>query len=105
MEENLQPAAAALAERFSAQVREFRGDTSLTLASESIVAACRALRDEYGFDMLSYETAVDYWPQLEPRFHVVYQVRSIQNNLLLSMRVPVSGMNPSVPTIEGIYPN
>lgn len=105
MEEKLQPAVAALVERFSAQVHEFRGETTLTLSGDNIVAACRALRDEHGFDLLSDETAVDYWPQQEPRFHVVYQVRSIQNNLLLSLRVPVSGLNPSLPTIEAVFPN
>jgi NADH-quinone oxidoreductase subunit C len=105
MEENLQPAVAALAERFSAQVQEFRGETTLTLAVENVVAACRVLRDEFGFDLLADETAVDYWPQQEPRFHIVYQIRSIQKDLLLSLRVPVSALSPCVPTIEGIFPN
>ncbi len=42
---------------------EFRGDVSFILALEHIVAACTALRDEFGFELLSELTAVDYWPQ------------------------------------------
>jgi NADH-quinone oxidoreductase subunit C len=105
MEEKLGPVAMALSERFSAQALEFRGEVTLILPPENLPAACRALRDEFGFDLLADETAVDYWPQEEPRFHVVYQIRSIPDNLLVSLRVPLSGQNPCLPTIEGIYPN
>src|SRR4030067_2116879 len=90
----------ALVERFQAPVSEFRGEVTLALRTEVIVEACRTLRDEFGFDLLSDETAVDYWPQQEPRFHVVYQVRSLRHNLILTLRVPVPGTTPTVPTIE-----
>jgi NADH-quinone oxidoreductase subunit C len=105
MDEKLGPAVNALAEQLGAPVSEFRGDVTLTLAPAAIVEACRILRDEFGFEMLSAETAVDYWPQQEPRFHAVYQLRSIRHDLILTLRVPVSGTSPSLPTIEGIYPN
>jgi NADH-quinone oxidoreductase subunit C len=63
------------------------------------------LRDEHNFDFLEEETAVDYWPELEPRFHVVYQVYSIEKQIRLGLRVPVSALSPNVPTVEGVYPN
>jgi len=105
MNEQLLPAVNALAGRFTATASEFRGETTLMVPSEQLVAACQTLRDEFDFNLLESETAVDYWPQQEPRFHVVYQVYSLRGNLRLCLRVPVSGMHPSVPTIEGIYLN
>jgi NADH-quinone oxidoreductase subunit C len=105
MNEELKSVVAAIAERFGASAREFRDETSLEISGDHIVLACQVLRDEFGFEYLADETAVDYWPQQEPRFHVVYQLRSLQHNLILSLRMPVSGTNLSVPTITGIYPN
>ena len=40
------------------------------------MAACQALRDEFDFELLTEETAVDYWPEQAPRFQVVYRLRS-----------------------------
>jgi NADH-quinone oxidoreductase subunit C len=96
--------AASLKERFGADVSEFRGQVCLTLAPQHILPACQALRDEFGFDMLSDETAVDYETS-EPRFHVVYQLYSLKQNQRLSLRVPVSGQEPRLPSIVGVYPN
>src|SRR3972149_4371658 len=72
MNEQLQPAVNALAGRFTATASEFRGETTLMVPSEQLVAACRTLRDEFGFNLLEDETAVDYWPQQEPRFLMPY---------------------------------
>jgi NADH-quinone oxidoreductase subunit C len=105
MREQLQPVATALAERFGAEIQEFRGDVTLMISSGQLVPTCQALRDEFGFDFLEEETAVDYWPAQEPRFHVVYQVYSIKKHLRLGLRVPVSALSPSIPTLEGVYPN
>ncbi len=55
--------------------------------------------------MLEAETAVDYWPQTTPRFHVIYQLYSTKNNIQLRIRVHLDGNAPSLPTIEGVYPN
>jgi NADH-quinone oxidoreductase subunit C len=105
MKEKLQLVVSALAERFGAEVREFRGDITLVVSPAQIVEVLTLLRDEHNFDFLEEETAVDYWPELEPRFHVVYQVYSIENQIRLGLRVPVSALSPNVPTVEGVYPN
>lgn len=105
MNENIQPAIQTLSARCQAVVNEFRGAPSLTIASEQIVAACTILRDEFGFEMLVDETAVDYWPAQTPRFHLVCQLRSIRHNLLLELRVPADGNGPLLPTLTGVYPN
>lgn len=105
MNPKLQSAVNALVERFNAEEREFRGDFTLIIDKGKIVEACRNLRDEFGFEMLKGLTAVDYWPQEEPRFHVLYLLHSLTNKIRLSLRVPLNGHAPSVPTVEGIYSN
>jgi NADH-quinone oxidoreductase subunit C len=105
MVEQLQEITKTLAGRYSAEVTEFRGQVSLLVASEKIVDISRSLRDEFGFDMLAAQTAVDYWPEQAPRFHVIYQFLSLTKNLRIGLRVPLNGNTPSLPTIEGIFPN
>lgn len=104
MDGKTQAAASALQERFGAQLQEFRGEVTLLVASERILEAMRALRDEFGFDHLVDVTAVDYWPQETPRFHVVYQLRSIDQALILCLRSPLDGNAPSHPSVESVYP-
>ncbi len=94
-----------MAGRFSIEASQFRGETSLTVMPDQIVDVCRSLRDEFSFDMLSGQTAVDYWPEQEPRFHLIYQLYSLAENLRLRLRVPLNGNAPSLSTIEEIYPN
>jgi len=94
-----------LKERFGVESSEFRGQVSLSVAPEHIVELCLTLRDEFGFERLASETAVDYWPQQEPRFHLVYQLHSFQYNDRVSIRVPVPGRSPSIPTIVPVYIN
>lgn len=89
----------------SATVSEFRGEVTVTMPAGSLITALTRLRDEFKFDMLEAETAVDYWPQAAPRFHVVYQLYSMEKNLQLRVRVPLDGNAPTLPTIEPIYPN
>ncbi len=92
-------------ERFGAGVYEFRGEVSVILPAEHIVEACRSLRDDYNFELLSEETAVDYWPQQTPRFHVVYRLRSLKHNAIIGLRVPLDGNAPSMPSITSVYAN
>ncbi len=94
-----------LVERYNAGVEEFRGDTTLTINVDQIIALCRTLRDEESFEMLIDETAVDYWPQETPRFYIVYQIRSVSRNLILCLRVPLDGNEPVAPSLVDIYPN
>ncbi len=94
-----------MADRFKIEASEFRGETSLTVMPDQIVEVCRSLRDDFNFDMLSAQTAVDYWPEQEPRFHLIYQLHSLPENVRVRLRVPLNGNVPSLPTIEGVYPN
>ncbi|MFZ5809476.1 MAG: NADH-quinone oxidoreductase subunit C [Chloroflexota bacterium] len=105
MGEHLSKTIEEMQKRFQAQKSEFREELTLWLKREQILDACLALRDEYGFNMLADETAVDYWPEEAPRFHIVIQLYSYPHNERLTLRVPLDGNAPSMPTLEGIYPN
>jgi NADH-quinone oxidoreductase subunit C len=104
MAASLQTVISVLEQRFQAQDCPFCGDLSVLLAAQHLTEAARTLRDEFGFDMLADLTASDYWPA-EPRFHVIYTFNSLGGRQRISLRVPVDGESPSLPTIEGLYPN
>lgn len=91
--------------RYGVDVQEFRGEVTLITSPDRLIELCKLLRDEFAFDMLENETVVDYWPQQEPRFHMVYQLYSYQLNFTLNLRIPLNGNAPVVSTLEGVYPN
>jgi NADH-quinone oxidoreductase subunit C len=91
--------------QFEAGRYEFRGETSLIVRPDQIVAAASALRDQYHFEMLVEETAVDYWPEQTPRFHIVYRMRSVQHKALVGVRVPLDGSSPTAPSLVSVYAN
>ena len=105
MDKALKPVVQELTKEFEAQESEFRNRVSLLVAPEKIVAFAQALRDKHHFEQLSSLTAVDYWPELTPRYHIVYQFNSYKKKVRLEARVPLEGNDPSVDTIEGVYPN
>ncbi len=105
MREEILPVAVELKERFQAGIYDFRGELSLIVQPGDIVEVTRLLRDEYHFEMLAEETAVDYWPEQEPRFHTVYRLRSLERNAMIGLRVPLNGNAPSMPSITGVYAN
>ena len=104
MDNQLKPIIEQLEKTFGVEATETHGDASLVISREKIVAACEKVK-ELGFDLMSTMTAVDYWPEQDPRFHVVYEFTSTTKNLRLSVRVPVPGVNPSLPTVSHIYRN
>ena len=92
----------ALQQRFGGETGEYAGDPRIILSADVILQAAAALRNEFGFEFLSALTAVDYWPELEPRFHLVYQFSSLANNCRLEVRVPVAEED-IVPSISEEY--
>ena len=102
MDNKLQLIVEELQKEFGVTASEYRRAVSLVLPAEKIVAACQKMQ-ALGFELLSALTAVDYWPQEQPRFHVVYEFTSVSKNLRLEIRVPVPGINPTVPTVSHIY--
>jgi len=104
MDKKLQTILQKLEKEFGVSASEYRGDVSLVVPAEKIVAACEQIQGQ-GFELLSAMTAVDYWLEENPRFHVIYQFTSVSKNLSLTLRVPVPGINPSLPTVSHIYRN
>ena len=51
-----------------------RGEMTLTVERESVIAACEALKAA-GYNFLEDVTAVDWYPS-EPRFEIVYHILS-----------------------------
>jgi len=105
MEDFLENACAAIQERFHAERRDFRDEVTLFLSAEHNIEALAVLKNEFQFEMLLDITAVDYWPQEKPRFHILYRLYSISRNLRLLLRMPLDGNDPSIPTAEVVYKN
>ncbi len=104
MDKKLQTIVEKLEKDCGAIASEYRGDVSMVILAEKIVEACQQVQGQ-GFELLSAMTAVDYWPEEAPRFHVLYQFTSVSKNLVLTLRVPVPGVNPSLPTVSHLYRN
>jgi NADH-quinone oxidoreductase subunit C len=82
-------------QRFGAEImaaENLHGQDVVTVSREAALAVLRALRDEpdFGFDFLIDLTALD-WFGREPRFEVVYQLKSTAHNSRLRVKVPVPG--------------
>ena len=103
MDKKLETIVQALQENFGVTFEEFRGEVHAFVKVENIVTALTLLRDKYDFELLSAMTAVDYWPQVSPRFHVIYQLSSLARNLTLQLRVPLEDGEPHIPTATGLY--
>jgi NADH-quinone oxidoreductase subunit C len=103
MEKSLEPIVKDLQDKFGATFEEFRGEVQCMVKPEHIVEALTTLRDAHQFELLSVLSAVDYYPQTSPRFHVVYQLNSLAKNLSVQIRVPVNGDQPKVPTVANVY--
>jgi NADH-quinone oxidoreductase subunit C len=103
MDNKLEKIVQALQKDFDATFEEFRNEAHVFVKPEQIVDVVTSLRDVHEFELLSAMTAVDYWPQEEPRFHVIYQLTSIAKNLSIQIRVPVAATSPVVPTVTGVF--
>jgi NADH-quinone oxidoreductase subunit C len=101
----LETVSQVMQQRFAAVPRLNRGQTSIQLPGVNLVDAAQVLRDTFGFEMLMDITAVDYWPDVENRFHVIYQLYSLQHNFRLTLRVSIDGRDPRLATLEKLYPS
>lgn len=93
-----------LKESFSAAVLdvvEHRGETSVTVKKEDIVAICSYLKEQ-GFNFLTDLTAVDRLGQA-PRFTVVYQLQNLSSKERLRLKCPVEENSASIETVSGVW--
>ena len=81
--------------------RTMKGDfLSLDIESTNLVAVCRFLRDQLGFDLLSCISGVDMLDHLE----TVYHVRSTVRGQLLQLKVRLDHEKPEVDSVTSVWP-
>jgi len=86
----------------------YRGDDTLVVDAAKIFDVMKTLRDdpELAMTMLVDLTAVDYLGR-EPRFEVVYHLRSFKSGARLRVKAPVAepedGSNPSIDSIDSLW--
>ena len=86
----------------------YRGDDTLVVDAGKIFDVMKTLRDdpELAMTMLVDLTAVDYLGR-EPRFEVVYHLRSFKSGARLRVKAPVAepedGSNPSIDSIDSLW--
>ena len=105
MNSHLQSAVEAIQKKYNAESTSFRDQITLYIDQDKIIPACKMLRDEYSFDILTDETAVDYWGRKEPRFEIIYQLHCRDHDLRLFLRTSASEEDPVVPSMTEIFPN
>ena len=81
---------------------EFRGETTLTVSCEKIVAACEFLKKEGGFDMLTDLSGVDNYGE-DPRYEVDYLLYSLAQRCYLRLKVRVSEDDMVVDSVTGVW--
>lgn len=89
---------------FSASVLdvvEHRGETTVTVKKEDIVAVCRFLKEQ-GFNFLTDLTAVDLLDR-KPRFMMVYQLQNLSSKERLRLKSPVEESDARIETVSGVW--
>src|SRR5579875_3429758 len=78
-----------------------KGDfLSLEVKRENLVAVCRFLRDQLGFDLLVCISGVDMLDHLE----TVYHLRSTTRGQLLQLKVRIDSQKPEVDSVVSVWP-
>lgn len=78
------------------------GYHGLILPAEHLVEFAQALRNEFGYDLLSSVTGVDYFP--DNRIEVVYHVFKTTGGAILEFKVQIPRDDSRVPSLVSIYP-
>src|SRR5215470_2909997 len=82
-------------------LKTLKGDfLGLEVDRTNLVAVCRFLRDQLGFDLLSSISGVDMLDHLE----TVYHVRSITRGQLLQIKVRLDHEKPEVDSVVSVWP-
>lgn len=87
------------------EVRDFRGETTLHIKKEDIVAVCQFLRNDESaqFDYCSDICGADaYTP--ENRFEVIYNLYSMKLNHRLRLKIFVDEADMHAPSVTSVWP-
>ncbi|HEY0735098.1 MAG TPA: NADH-quinone oxidoreductase subunit C [Herpetosiphonaceae bacterium] len=99
---------ARVLDRFGSAVldtSEYRGDLAFRLRPEALREVAAFLRDDPNLQyvLLASVTGVDYLGR-EPRFEVVYHLRSFVNAHLVVLKVGADEEHPHVPSLVPLWP-
>lgn len=81
---------------------EFRGEVTVTVLREKIVEACRFLKTECAFDMLTDLSGVDNYGE-DPRYEVDYLLYSLTHRIQLRLKVKASEDDLIVDSVIGVW--
>lgn len=77
-----------------------KGDyLGLEVEREHLVAVCRFLRDQLGFDLLSCISGVDMLDHLE----TVYHIRSVTRGQVIQLKVRLDSQKPEVDSVVSVW--
>lgn len=81
------------------------GDETLIIKREGLLDVCKFLKEEpsLSFNMLLDVTAVDYLNIKNPRFEVVYHLRSLIKFHRVRVKVPLDEKDLKIPTLTGVW--
>ena len=85
------------------EVAEFRGETTVIVKKEEIVAICQYLKANEGFNFLSDLCGVDYLGQKDDRFMVVYNIYNITTHERLRLKVAVAEKDATVDSVGSVW--
>ena len=83
-------------------VSEFRGETTVVVKKEEIVAVCTFLKQELGYNFLTDLCAIDYLGQ-SPRFMMVYQLYNIGSHQRLRIKAAVEEGDGRIDTVSCVW--
>lgn len=83
-----------------------RGELTLHVAREHLVAVCRALRDDpdLRFELGLGVSGVHFPHETGRELHAVYHLTSVTHGRRLRLEVAVPDTDPHIPTSTGVYP-
>ena len=82
-----------------ADVKDARGEVTVTVPRQSIAQVCQFLKTNHAFNMLADLCGADRGPEEEPRFEVNYHLFSTVHHSRLRLKVLLSEDEPNVPTV------
>ena len=82
-----------------------RGEVTAIVPRDALVDALTRLRDEQdlAFGFLASVTATDHLG-MDPRFWVIYELRSVEHAHRLRVKVGLPGDDPHVPSVTPMFP-
>jgi NADH-quinone oxidoreductase subunit C len=80
-----------------------RDELTITVARESIIAACQAVK-QAGYNFFETVTAVDWYPS-EPRFQITYHILSMSLKSRLRLIARLNSEDAAIDSIVDVWPS